>query len=273
MKNQYFGDVNDYRKYGLLRALLDGGELHLLVAWLLTADDGGRDGGKRAYLSQPKRWRPYDPDLYVGMVEMVGDGSAPRVSLIEESGLLPRTEFFSSTVPDDREQRAEWRDELRRAAMGTDLVFFDPDNGIEIKSRPIGTRDSSKYLAWDEIDLVWGLSCSVLIYQHFPRVKREVFINSMCSELRERTGAAVVQALATSHVLFLLAAQPGHEAELQRGVELVAKRWRDQIEVVSIADGAALPAIERDARVRTVRNGGMGCHRSFGKESRGGRGL
>jgi hypothetical protein len=48
MKNQYFGDVNDYRKYGLLRALQSTWNGSLLVAWMLTPDDGGRDGRFRS---------------------------------------------------------------------------------------------------------------------------------------------------------------------------------------------------------------------------------
>lgn len=44
MKGQYFGDINDYRKYGLLRALQSSGEGSLLVAWMLTPDDGRPDG-------------------------------------------------------------------------------------------------------------------------------------------------------------------------------------------------------------------------------------
>ncbi len=43
MKNQYFGDINDYRKYGLLRAIQSKGEARLLVAWMLTENDGSRD--------------------------------------------------------------------------------------------------------------------------------------------------------------------------------------------------------------------------------------
>jgi hypothetical protein len=44
MKHQYFGDINDYRKYGLLRALQSSSLGGLLVAWMLTPDDGGPDG-------------------------------------------------------------------------------------------------------------------------------------------------------------------------------------------------------------------------------------
>jgi len=39
VKHQYFGDVNDYRKYGLLRALQTPGTLSLAVGWMLSSDD------------------------------------------------------------------------------------------------------------------------------------------------------------------------------------------------------------------------------------------
>ena len=57
MKNQYFGDIHDYRKYGLLRAIIEGGELKLLVAWMLTPDDEGADGNIIGYLNDPDPWR------------------------------------------------------------------------------------------------------------------------------------------------------------------------------------------------------------------------
>jgi hypothetical protein len=40
VRNQYFGDINDYRKYGLIRALTNHGELRTTVCWMLTPDDG-----------------------------------------------------------------------------------------------------------------------------------------------------------------------------------------------------------------------------------------
>jgi hypothetical protein len=65
MKNQYFGDINDYHKYALLRALLKGGKIKLLVAWMLTNDDNGPDGNKRRFLKNvKKKWRELDPDLF-----------------------------------------------------------------------------------------------------------------------------------------------------------------------------------------------------------------
>ena len=44
MKNQYFGDVNDYRKYGLLRVFANQAAFNIGVCWMLTPDDERRDG-------------------------------------------------------------------------------------------------------------------------------------------------------------------------------------------------------------------------------------
>ena len=47
MKVQYFGDVNDYRKFALLRALSEVGEFRIGVCWMLTEADSTGYGDKR----------------------------------------------------------------------------------------------------------------------------------------------------------------------------------------------------------------------------------
>src|SRR3954464_1849408 len=66
MKNQYFGDVNDYRKYGLLRSLVLADGLRIGVCWMLTPDDHRPDGEKTKYLNprSERNWRSLDPILY-----------------------------------------------------------------------------------------------------------------------------------------------------------------------------------------------------------------
>ncbi len=78
MKDQYVGDVNDYRKYGLLRAFQSAGAHQLLVAWMLTPDDGGSDGNLRSYLQKSPRWERFDPELYNRLVAVLGEAPAPE---------------------------------------------------------------------------------------------------------------------------------------------------------------------------------------------------
>ncbi len=51
MKNQYFGAINDYRKYGLLRILSGAGEVSTGVCWMLTPSDGLTHGQDTDYLN------------------------------------------------------------------------------------------------------------------------------------------------------------------------------------------------------------------------------
>lgn len=241
MKNQYFGDINDYRKYGLLRALQSSGDGRLLVAWMLTPDDGGRDGRFRTYLEASATWATYDPDLFAGLSGLLRSSPQPSVSLIEGSGLLPRACYHSAVVPDKRQERDAWRDDLLRTASGVDLVFVDPDNGIEVPSKPVGRKGSSKYVTWREVQALWDAGCSLLIYQHFRREPRDAFARRLASELRKRTGAYLVEAFRTPHVLFLLAAQRRHERRFRAAIPSLSQRWSREIEPMGLANKPLQP--------------------------------
>lgn len=229
MKNQYFGDIHDYRKYGLLRALQASGGGSLLVAWMLTPDDGGSDGGLRDYLKAPDTWACYDRDLFEGLSCLLDSDAQPAVSLLEGSGLLPTARFHSVVVPDGRQEREAWQRDFVRAASGIDLVFLDPDNGIEVPSKPVGRKHSSKYVTWLDIEKIWGSGCSILMYQHFPRKPRELFAKKMVSELCDLPGAVFAEALRTPYALFLLVAQERHEGWLREALSFLPQRWNRQI--------------------------------------------
>ncbi len=61
MKDQYFGDVNDFLKYGLLRALVARDKLSLGVSWMLTPSNGGTDGKFLEYLGRPSIFQHGEP--------------------------------------------------------------------------------------------------------------------------------------------------------------------------------------------------------------------
>ena len=241
MKDQYFGDINDYRKYGILRALQSKGLGTLLVAWMLTPDDSSRDGEFRSYLEDPATWKCYDPELFAGLRSLMRSAPAPKVSFMEKAGLLPDTVYYSEVVPDKRGLRDAWRYGLLDSARNAELVFVDPDNGIEVPSKPIGRRGSSKYVTWQEIQALWQGGCSILIYQHFPRERREVFCKRMVLDLKRRTGAGFIEAFHTPRVLLLLAAQERHQSGVQEAALVLQQRWTGQIVPIELANPALQP--------------------------------
>jgi hypothetical protein len=133
VKNQYFGDINDYRKYALLRALC-GCDTRLSVCWMLTRDDTGPDGKKTTYLDQSARWRHFDPELFDSLREAVPNNR--RVTWAEEMGILRTACFFSRLIDDSRDKRQQYFKDFLCCAHHSELVFFDPDNGLEVPSRP-----------------------------------------------------------------------------------------------------------------------------------------
>jgi len=70
VQNRYAGDVGDYVKLALLRALVPGFKLG--VAWYLYPDEAhNSDGRHTAYLNDPAKWRELDPELFDGLAHVV----------------------------------------------------------------------------------------------------------------------------------------------------------------------------------------------------------
>ncbi len=95
MKNQYFGDINDYRKYGLLRVLSSEGEISTGACWMLTPSDGRTDGGKLEYLDQRGKYRNFDPYLFDHLFRCIKVEGERDVRLVENADILPETTFFT----------------------------------------------------------------------------------------------------------------------------------------------------------------------------------
>lgn len=229
MKDQYFGDINDYRKYGLLRTVSKVLREPGLIAWMLTPDDASTDGKFIQYLSEPSRWQTYDADLYATLQRLLAGPGRRSVSLIEDTDLLNGCQYFSETVPDYSVSRQHWFARLRQASAEHAWVFLDPDNGLEVKSKPFGRKDSSKFLFWREVETLWEDGKSLLIYQHFIREKRGVFTSRIMDQLAKSTPGSSTMAFATSNVLFLMALQPHHDNKHDRIIELLRQRWAGQL--------------------------------------------
>lgn len=229
MKNQYFGDINDYRKYGLVRAIGACSRFRLFVAWMLTPDDGSTDGKFVSYLDQPSKWKHHDPDLFWELKGLLDSDRRREVELIERSNLLGNTRYFSRIVPDRAIDRMQWFESLQENAVPYNFLFLDPDNGLEVKSKPYGGKNSAKFLYWREVEALWSSGKSLLIYQHFIREKRIPFIQRMAESLAKNTPGSLVDAFSTPHVVFLMALQPIHQQYHPEIVEHVQTGWEGQI--------------------------------------------
>ena len=127
MKNQYFGDVGDYGKYGLLRFIAKRG-VTIAVNGYLTPDDQSNEGHIRGYLTND-RDRKYDPELFDVLREM-SIHKEKNVGRFAEREMIPGTIYFDSivqpqlsdstlSVTDKRLARERWHQQAQATGTGT----------------------------------------------------------------------------------------------------------------------------------------------------------
>ena len=166
MKDQYAGDVGDFIKLGLLRALFEGRQL--AVNWFLTPDDPAtRDGRHVEYLAQENEeiWRNKDPDLYDFFRSMVKSGAR---SVIEMQKFMygEGREFYYSPI-ERASARSVWFASFVHWLTISDCLFVDPDNGIS----GTAVAPSIKSISVDEVEYLLGTVKTLMIYHHQTRAK------------------------------------------------------------------------------------------------------
>lgn len=231
MKNQYFGDINDYKKYALLRLLSNNGELKIAVCWMLTAGDQRPDGQLVGYLSQPGKWRMYDPELFDRLLPCLNDPTKRNVSWAEIAEIVRGAKYYTQLLVDNGVERERYFAEFMEFVKTCDLSFFDPDNGLEVKSKPYGRRDSCKYLYWRELERVWTEGQSILLYQHFRREERANFTQTLVADIQQKLSTPDVITYRTAHVLFVLIPQLQRRVYCLQQSERAAQVWGRTIEV------------------------------------------
>lgn len=174
MKNQYFGDIGDYGKYGLLRFLQTRG-IALGINWCLTENDGKTDGRHISYLEKDEFFK-YDPELYRHLKEYVIVQKTRDVAQIENSDLLQGATFYHEKLEDARnfikeerkKARADWHKKGVEVLKDADLIFLDPDNGFR-ETAPKAIKDAAKYCYASEVADYYNSGANVVFYCHKGR--------------------------------------------------------------------------------------------------------
>ena len=210
MQNRYVGDLGDFGKYGLLNALSlsngldDGSPLSLGVVWYLVRDESHNDDGKHIRYLEPSArnfgtYRKCDPLLYDSLRRIVSCG--PRaVRRIRDDQILPAGTVYyevpltfggiNGTGRDSHGRRlthrCQWvRDALTFTAQ-CDIVFVDPDNGLEVKVKR-HQKHGPKYAFFDELLPYLGRDQSLVIYHHIGRSgSAEEQIKARLNQIKER---------------------------------------------------------------------------------------
>lgn len=173
MQNRYAGDIGDYIKIALLRALSVNNRLG--IAWFLYPDEvHNADGRHTAYLASPAVWRHLDPVLFDLLAENV---CRKRSVHTLQQAFSHETYFANEPVPtglpaSERDvARRHWLEKCVQQLSQCNLVFVDPDNGLvgdeEWRRR---APTFGKQLSLSEARALSAGRCAV-IYHHNSRFK------------------------------------------------------------------------------------------------------
>lgn len=178
MKNQFFADKRDLLKYDLLLEILDciPGIQQLTLVPMLTPNDESHHGGFKEYVQGKRR-----EELFQFLHDCVSQGGFDirRLhSLFDNQRFryVPyrETEYFS------HDHRKEYFSGILDSALRSALVFFDPDNGFEIRSMTRGNGE--RYILYDEIGEIFQRmddQSVLVVYQHLARLPRKrIFLDT-----------------------------------------------------------------------------------------------
>jgi hypothetical protein len=248
MQDRYCGDVGDFGKYGLLRWVCRDTHLRLGVNWYLVPDESGNADGRHTRYLDPteenkRRFRECDRKLWEALGKIIRDNHR-RVQRIRTDKILPRGTVFYEDVlrwPADmratspggiearKEHRQAWVERGQQKLRDCELVFFDPDNGLETKTKRYKAK-GPKYVFFDEIRPYYARGSSVVIYQQMNHlIKAVVQVRDRLRDIKEKLNAkacfALVYHRGTARAFFIVATPEHAEVLKASAMDFVASHW------------------------------------------------
>lgn len=188
MQNKYVGDIGDFDKYYLLR-VLSGNDLKLGINWRFVKgdDENNNDGEKIGYLKKrmPKDLNDIRKYVFEKLRKIVIEDKNRNLKTIESSEILPsETKYFADEIPNGT-KRFNWHKKSLDYLKKCDLIFYDPDNGLERGSYGKLSNKAKKFVFFDEIIDAFKQEKSIIIYQHLSRQKTIDDVNKRIEQLRD----------------------------------------------------------------------------------------
>ena len=232
MQNRYAGDIGDFGKLGLLRALRANG-VSVGVNWYLVPDESHNDDGRYVQYLKDDSFRHCDEELWMKLNRIVaGQRNAAALQnehLLDAVYYSEVLDFSGKSKAERQVARETWHAKALASLSGADVVFVDPDNGLLVPSAA-GTRKENKYVTQEEIRDYYRQGSSVVYYQHKARLPDPVYAdrNRALIAEPEMEGASGfgLKFTKTSLRYYFFVIQPKHEAAIHKAVDsMLASAW------------------------------------------------
>lgn len=229
MKNQYAGDVGDYTKLGILRWLEKAG-LSIGLNWYLTPDES--ELSKTFTDGKHTKFLKYDCDtpdkeLHCAL-KKIGLSDKRTVIRLERAKLFKNALFWNKML--EAQNRDKWHLEALKKLSSKDVIFLDPDNGLEVKSTKQYSKNGNKYTTYKEAADYYAKGATVIIYNHRDRKPENEYLKKFYQfkNMEETKNAKMFYLRASRYSVrdYLFLVQERHFSDLERAIDnFLATEW------------------------------------------------
>ena len=235
MQDRYTGDLGDFSKLGILRALQSAG-LSIGVNWYLTPDENHNDDGRHVKYLNREEFKVCDETLWRELKDIV-QSNHRKACYLENENILKASFYserldFTGKIKAERESfRKVWHNKALEALVGNSIIFVDPDNGLIVPSA-VGKPKENKYVLYDELADYYAQQSSVIYYQHKARKPDEFYLRQH-KELIHSQSFPDAKGLAlkfktTSQRFYFFIMQPQHRELIETAVKsMLCTAWNN----------------------------------------------
>ena len=233
MQDRYTGDLGDFSKLGILRALQNAG-LSIGVNWYLTPDENHNGDGRHVKYLKQEEYKVCDEVLWLELKNIV-ESNRRKACYLENERILQASFYserldFTGKAKTERELiRKEWHNNALTDLAGNDIVCVDPDNGLIVPSA-IGKPKENKYVLYDELADYYAHQSSVIYYQHKARKPDEYYLrqhkNLIHSQNFSDARGLALKFKTTSQRYYFFIIQPQHQAVIETAIKnMLSTAW------------------------------------------------
>lgn len=147
------------------------------------------------------------------------------IQRIEKERLFSAKYFSDEIVAD----RANWHQKALQHTLGTDVMFLDPDNGLETLNMFLTGTATEKHVKWSELKDYYHRGQNAILYQHRPQMtKKEICIESVIRFQNEYLKADAVMLLEfpkyTNRFYFIFLHNE-YRDEFEKICDLMIRNW------------------------------------------------
>jgi hypothetical protein len=222
MQLGHVGGIGDFGKFALLRHLMRDRRL-AVCCYLTSENDETKDRERHFdYLKHPDDFQHFAPELFDRLAEFDGGrrGVADPLTELQTSKILGNAVFIRKQVPKRVSLRRLWVDELVASVHGANLVFLDPDHGIQ------GKRLTNRHVALAEIAALRLPNRALIISHHQSGRRSEV---KFLADRMRSLGCDPVEIIRLRLVTSRLYVITGHDSAMSELTAAFARKWGNRV--------------------------------------------